>query len=62
MRNFEDNPKPNRKKNFQHKKVNKKFIDEDQFFQKKLTKEFKYKKKNMIDDDDWKNWNNERPE
>ena len=59
MKNYEENEKSNRRKSFQSKKINKQFIDEDQFFQKKLNKEFKHRKKNMIDEDeDWKDWQN----
>lgn len=60
MKNYEENEKPNRRKHFQSKKINKKFIDEDQLFQKKLSKEFKHKKKNMVDEDeDWRNWDDD---
>jgi len=58
MRNFEDNQKPNRKKNFNTKK--KKFLDnEDDNFINKSNKEFKHKRRSYIEEDeDWKNWDN----
>ena len=60
MKNYEDsdNEKLNRRKQFQSKKINKKFIDEDQLLQKKISKDFKQKKKQTVDEDeDWRNWN-----
>lgn len=56
MKNYDDNQKPSRKKNF-HSKKKKPFIDEDLKFISKSNKEFKHKKRSYIEeDDDWKNW------
>lgn len=55
MKNYEDNQKPNRKKNFGQKK--KKFSDDDENFINKSNKEFKLKRRSYIEEeDDWKNW------
>jgi len=56
MKNYEENQKPNRKKNFEPKK--KKFSDyDDDNFVNKSNKEFKHKRRSYIEDDeDWKNW------
>ena len=56
MKNYEDNQKPNRKKNFGIKK--KKFSEyEDENFVNKSNKEFKHKRRSYIEEDeDWKNW------
>lgn len=56
MKNYEDNQKPNRKKNFGQKKQ--KFSDyDDENFVNKSNKEFKHKKRNYLEEDeDWKNW------
>lgn len=58
MKNYEENQKPNRKKNFGQKK--KKFSDyDDENFVNKSNKEFKHKRRSYIEEDeDWKNWDN----
>lgn len=57
MKPYDENKKSKRKKT--QKDKTKFFFDEDRFYEQKLNKEFKYRKKYISDEDedeDWKNW------
>lgn len=58
MKTNEDNNNKKRRP----KKKDKSFFDEDKFYQNKLNKEFKYKKKYLVEDNDeddsWQEWEN----
>lgn len=55
----DDNRKNSRRQKFENRKKNhKSSFDDDVFYQHKLNKEFKRKKKNMFEDEehDWTDW------
>lgn len=59
MKPYEENKKPKRKKDQKNK--TKHFFDEDKFYEQKINKEFKYRKKYLSEDEeDWKDWENHR--
>ena len=53
--NTENQEKHNKRK--YNKKTEKSFFDDDKVYYSKLNKQFKHKKKQIIEEDDsWKNW------
>lgn len=55
MMNSNEDKKSSKRNHIKNKNKNKDFYDEEIIFHKKINKEFKQKKQ-MLDEDDWKNW------
>lgn len=58
MKPNDENKKRQRKKNQKDKP--KSFFDDDKFYERKINKEFKYRKKYLSEDDEnWMDWQND---
>lgn len=57
-RKMKTNEENNNNKKRKPKKKDQSYFDEDKFYQNKLNKEFKYRKKYLVEDedDDWQEW------
>lgn len=54
---YEENKKPDRRKDSHPKKSDKKYFDDDSYSRQKLNKQFKHKKRSLQDEDDsWEDW------